>query len=154
VTVATHKKPSQKERIIALLSDRLWHTTEELNDLCYRYGARLFELRREGYVFTEERIGKGPLWRWRLEKTPEQVALEPHLERTNEEIAERAERLSGAISRQEDGPATESHIENHGRSVPDLYDKLIAERERKRCELEEQRKQREQAQPLQLGLSL
>lgn len=93
-TTAKKKKPSQKERILALLADRCWHTTAELNEICFRYGGRFHELRKEGYVFDEQRIGNGPLWRWKLLQTPEQVTLEPHLERTNEQIAERAERLS------------------------------------------------------------
>jgi hypothetical protein len=82
MTVAAREKPTQKERILALLADREWHTTAELNDLCFRYGARLFELRQEGYLFAEERIGAGPLWRWKLIETPIEAALAPHLART------------------------------------------------------------------------
>lgn len=161
------KKPSQKEIIIALLSDRQWHTTAELNDICFRYGARLWDLRHEGYVFDEQRIGNGPLWRWKLLKTPEQVALEPHLERTEAELAERAERLSeggDALSSPDilvgyrpteappqDGP--DDHTQNHAevRPVSPSTREYLERMERLDRMQEEQQQVKTQAQ---LGLAL
>ena len=80
---------------MALLSDRHWHTTAELNAICFRYGARLFELRGEGYIFDEERIGNGPLWRWRLVETPGQAILREHLARTGAVVEAKREALRG-----------------------------------------------------------
>lgn len=50
---------TQKERILALLSDGRYHHMRQLNDICFRYGGRLHELRREGYVIETKRIGEG-----------------------------------------------------------------------------------------------
>jgi len=94
-TATKAKKPTQRDRILARLSDRQWHDTAELNAICFRYGARLFELRNEGYLFDEERIGAGPLWRWRLVLTPAQVVLVPHLERSEADYQAKREVVRG-----------------------------------------------------------
>lgn len=117
------RKPTQRERILALLADRRWHTTAELNEICFRYGARLFEMRRDGYVFDEERIGAGPLWRWRLVETPDQAALAPHLERTGAVIAAKRESRGGSASSAGSGVVAQSRrSRGSGRSALTLFE--------------------------------
>ena len=61
---------TKKEKILQLLRDGKWHSTVELNQICFRYGARLHELKKEGYFFEKK---KAPwnrnieLWRLVLE---------------------------------------------------------------------------------------
>ena len=43
----------------------------ELNKICFRYGARIYELRKEGYHITTERFGKG-LCKYTLTQEPEE----------------------------------------------------------------------------------
>jgi len=59
-------KPTQKEKIVALLSDGRWHSTIELHVICWRYGARLWDLRRDGYVFEKRRTADPRIEEWRL----------------------------------------------------------------------------------------
>jgi len=40
-------------------------TNEQLNSVCYRYGARIHELRNQGHNITSEQITKG-LWQFTL----------------------------------------------------------------------------------------
>jgi hypothetical protein len=41
-------KQSQKDKIKSLLSDGHWHSFNELNRICYRYSARLLDLKNDG----------------------------------------------------------------------------------------------------------
>lgn len=41
-------KRTMKQKVYDLLKDGEWHNFRELNDICFRYGARLLELRKEG----------------------------------------------------------------------------------------------------------
>ena len=41
-------KRTMKQRVYDLLKDGDWHNFRELNDICFRYSARLLELRKEG----------------------------------------------------------------------------------------------------------
>lgn len=43
------KRKSSKQRILDLLSDGEEHGMNGLNAISFRYGARIWELRREGY---------------------------------------------------------------------------------------------------------
>lgn len=43
------KKLSQKDRLAQLLADGEFHHCRELNDICFRYGARLWDLKKEGH---------------------------------------------------------------------------------------------------------
>lgn len=52
-------KKSHKEKITDLLSDGLWHDCRELNNICFRYGARLNELKKEGYEWEKKQIAQG-----------------------------------------------------------------------------------------------
>jgi hypothetical protein len=40
-------------------------TNEELNDICFRYGGRIFELKRAGYVIDKTHV-EGGLWVYTL----------------------------------------------------------------------------------------
>ena len=62
-------KPTQTERLLDLLADRRWHHMRQLNDICFRYGGRIHELRHEGYVIEGERLKTGE-WRYRLVAVP------------------------------------------------------------------------------------
>ena len=68
---------TQKAKIIDLLKDKEWHSTEELHAICWRYGARLFDLREEGYVFEKKpHPFKKNLELWRLLTKPGEVVPE------------------------------------------------------------------------------
>lgn len=58
---------TQHQRIIHLLASRGSEgaTNAELNKIGQRFGGRLGELRKVGFVFDKERV-KGSLWRYRL----------------------------------------------------------------------------------------
>jgi len=66
-------KPTHKEKIVALLSDGRWHSTVELHAICWRYGARLWDLRRDGYVFEKRRTADPRIEEWRMVSAPGQV---------------------------------------------------------------------------------
>lgn len=52
---------TQKDRIVELLRDMRWHTNAELNRICFRYGARLWELKHEeGYIIEKRNVPKKP----------------------------------------------------------------------------------------------
>ena len=52
---------TQKDKIITLMSDMRWHTNAELNRICFRYGARLWELKHvEGYLIEKRNVPKKP----------------------------------------------------------------------------------------------
>jgi hypothetical protein len=70
VQTLTRRKPTQKERILALLSDGQWHDTIELHAICWRYGARLWDLRRDGYAFEKRRTADPRIEEWRLIASP------------------------------------------------------------------------------------
>ena len=62
---------NQSDKILDLLSDGKFHTTIELNAICWRYGARLWDLREAGYLF-EKRPGLiRPIEEWRLVGYPD-----------------------------------------------------------------------------------
>jgi helix-turn-helix protein len=52
--------PSQRERILSLLRSRgsSGATNLELNAICFRYGARIFELRKAGFDIKTRREGE------------------------------------------------------------------------------------------------
>ena len=56
---------SQTARILKLLKTNGSATNRELNRICFRYGARLHDLRREGWEITSVREKDG-LWRFVL----------------------------------------------------------------------------------------
>lgn len=60
-----NEKRTSKQRILDVLLDGRSHHMRELNAISFRYGGRLYELRREGHVIDTERIGEGE-FRYRL----------------------------------------------------------------------------------------
>lgn len=66
------RKLSQTERILRLLKKRgNWGASNrELNNICFRYAARLCELRRDGYVIETIRDSAG-LFRFILKREPQ-----------------------------------------------------------------------------------
>lgn len=66
------RKLSQTERILRLLRRRgtFGASNRELNTICFRYGARIHELRRDHYVIRTMRDSAGQ-YRFILEGEPE-----------------------------------------------------------------------------------
>ena len=60
---------NQKQKILKLLSDGREHSNVELNDICFRYGARIFEIRKEGIVIDITRSAEHGVKYYQL-KTP------------------------------------------------------------------------------------
>lgn len=59
------------ELVLAILSDGAWHNAEELHDrVCWRYGARLFNLRERGVVMEKRTSEFNGLDEWRLVALP------------------------------------------------------------------------------------
>lgn len=58
---------TQKQRILRILRRKRWVKVQELNEIAWRYGAVLFELRKDGYVFQKRRQHDKPhLEEWSL----------------------------------------------------------------------------------------
>jgi hypothetical protein len=56
------RRASSRDRVLAVLQAKRIVTNVELNDVCFRYGARLKELRDQGYdIVTGEKKG-GVVW--------------------------------------------------------------------------------------------
>jgi len=66
----------QCQKIYDILSDEQWHSNIELHESTgiYRYGARIFELKGNGYDI-EARNGKKPYYFYRLKLEPKQLTL-------------------------------------------------------------------------------
>ena len=56
---------TQKEKLLLLFSDGKFHNNYSLNKICFRYGARLHEMSKKGYIFEKKHDG-GTMWSWRL----------------------------------------------------------------------------------------
>jgi len=46
-----------KQKVLSVLGDGHWHSYRELFDVYFKYTARIYELRKDGYVF-EERVNR------------------------------------------------------------------------------------------------
>lgn len=57
---------TKAERIKDLLSRPEGASNKELSSISLRYGATIFNLRREGYTILDKRIGNDGLWRYKL----------------------------------------------------------------------------------------
>jgi Helix-turn-helix domain len=73
---AMKRIPTQREKIIKALKEAGENgvTTKELNAICFRYGARLNELYKMGYVITKELISNG-VYKYVLIKEPSEVKI-------------------------------------------------------------------------------
>jgi hypothetical protein len=56
-------KLTQTDRILKLLKSEGEATNRQLNTICFRYGARIYELRREGHDILSVKEKDG-LWRF------------------------------------------------------------------------------------------
>lgn len=52
-------KESQTTKILRLLKTQGTVSNLELNRICYRYGARIHELRNDGYLIVTKRLSNG-----------------------------------------------------------------------------------------------
>ena len=59
------KRASQTAQLIALLSDGRWHRMDELNAICFRYSARIHEMRKKGARIEKQTLG-GEVYFYRL----------------------------------------------------------------------------------------
>jgi hypothetical protein len=66
---------TQAQKILARLVESP-ATSRDLNNICFRFSARIHELRKEGYVIRSERIKDG-LFRFTLEGEPDGKSFEP-----------------------------------------------------------------------------
>jgi len=60
------RKPTQMELLYALLSDGEWHSVIALQRICWRYGARLWDMREHGVQMEKRRLPGTNLEEWRL----------------------------------------------------------------------------------------
>ena len=69
---------TQKQRILHLLADSRRVSNAALNRICFRYGARIMELRRAGFEIVSERdkVKDGGLWWFRLVTPASQIDWE------------------------------------------------------------------------------
>jgi len=58
-------KYTQSAKILSLLKKQGSATNTQLNKICFRYGARIFDLRKEGHNILSVQEKKG-LWRFYL----------------------------------------------------------------------------------------
>ncbi len=73
MTTSRKKGVPQKDRLLAILRRKrqpVWN--HELNRIAFRYGARLYELRKRGFVIEVEMHSPG-LYSYRLIKEPNKV---------------------------------------------------------------------------------
>lgn len=56
--IATTKE-TQTSRILKLLKEKKVVTNAELNNICFRYSARIHELRKDGYIIVTHRLRGG-----------------------------------------------------------------------------------------------
>lgn len=56
-------RETQTKRILKLLKEKHTVTNFELNKICYRYAARIHELRGDGYRIVSSHVG-GALWHY------------------------------------------------------------------------------------------
>jgi hypothetical protein len=61
-----HGKLPHTLRILHLLSDKKYHSVLELHKICWRYGARLHELRKDGHTFIKRKDKNNNLEEWKL----------------------------------------------------------------------------------------
>lgn len=60
---------TQKQRLLNLFSDGLFHSNYQLVRLMINYKGRMCELRQEGYQFDRKHIG-GSEWAWKMVGKP------------------------------------------------------------------------------------
>jgi len=65
---------THKQKILNILKDGRWHSAKELHDkVGWRFGARLYDLRQEGFSFEKDTSNKLDMWRLKsypAEKVP------------------------------------------------------------------------------------
>lgn len=52
-------KQSQSSKILKLFKEKGTVTNHELNRICFRYGARIHELRNDGYIIVTSKLKEG-----------------------------------------------------------------------------------------------
>lgn len=70
---------TQTERILQLFEPGGWVKVQEMNKIAFRYGAILFNLRKNGYVFQKRKqnfLHKANLEEWRLIAKPGETVSE------------------------------------------------------------------------------
>ncbi len=90
-SIPAKKALSQRDEILRLLRERgpAGATNMELNEKCFRYGARLWELRREGHSIRTENRGDG-VFVFILDTQPSKAPESEYMRRAREEQAQAA----------------------------------------------------------------
>ena len=57
---------TQTEKIISLFKKRKWVPVQKLHEICWRYGARIYDLKKAGYRFEKRRQKDSVLEEWHL----------------------------------------------------------------------------------------
>lgn len=57
---------TQRDKILKLFEGGGWVKVQEMNPIAYRYGAIIFNLKKEGYVFQKRKQQNSTLEEWRL----------------------------------------------------------------------------------------
>lgn len=65
-------KETQSKKILNLLKSSSFVTNSQLNGICYRYSARIHELRKDGWNIERSHIKDG-LWRYWLVRERQSV---------------------------------------------------------------------------------
>ena len=88
-SIPAGKALSQCDQILQLLRERgaAGITNVELNAICFRYGARLWELRREGHSIRTENRGSG-VFAFVLDAQPAKPSKSDYMRRAHEEAAQ------------------------------------------------------------------
>lgn len=58
-------KLTHKQKILNLLKDGQWHHFRELNDICFRYSARLWDLKQQGVDHEIKRVNGVEYYRFK-----------------------------------------------------------------------------------------
>jgi hypothetical protein len=64
----------QHEKIVKLLEGGDEHTNKELNKICFRFGARIWELRQSGFGIDVRQVRAG-LYAYRMFKKPKKYEV-------------------------------------------------------------------------------
>lgn len=91
-------KRTQKDKIKALLSDGNFHHMRELNNVCYRYSARLHDLTKEGYEFEKRQLRQGE-FEYRMKQEEQKMTNEEFMQyvQRRQEQADERERIDAGI---------------------------------------------------------
>lgn len=67
---------TQSEKILNLLRSKKWVSNIELNDICFRYSARLHDLKKKGYIVEKKKHPDKPsIFLYSLTRDPDSMSF-------------------------------------------------------------------------------